>query len=143
MEDKRSTKSVIVIVVLNLFLLSIFSLSALSYDDVSKFAASGGDPLGLIFVPIMFLPLIVLGIILIGFKIRLQIPLINGLIPFIGILGLIIPLLINGSTPVGQGSAVHDYWTRVGLEGVGVCVALVLMTAILTVVTLIPKRTAG
>jgi hypothetical protein len=138
---KRSTKSKVFVIVLNSLLLAVFIMSAWCYKDVSEDAANGGDPLGLIFLSIVSMPsLIVLGIILVGFKIRLQIPLFNGLISFIGIVALYIPLIVNGTTPTGHDVIVHNYWTRVGMIGVGLGVALSLITVVTTVVVLLPKR---
>jgi hypothetical protein len=81
-----------------------------------------------------FPALIVLGIILIVCRKRLHTPLFNGLIPFIGIVAFYIPLLVNGIAPSSYN------WTRVGLIGVGMGVALSIMTVATTVAILVSKR---
>ena len=82
---KRSTKSTVFVIILNSLLLAVFIVSVWCYKDMSQYAANGGDPFGLIFLPLVAYPtLVVLGILLLGFKNRLQISFFNGLIPFIG-----------------------------------------------------------
>lgn len=126
----RSTITTIVVILLNSLLLTVFIVSALCYKDVSQYAAEGGDPLGIIFLPLISFPsLIVLGILLLGFKNRLQIPIFNGLIPFIGILALYLPLLFD----------IARHPTEVGLIGVGAEVILGTITVVTTVVILVSK----
>ena len=128
---KRSTKSKVFIIILNSLLLIVFIMTAWCYRDISN----GGDPLELMFLYILTFPaLIVLGITLIVCKKRLHTPLFNGLIPFIGIVAFYIPLLVNGIAPSSYN------WTRVGLIGVGIGVALSIMTVVTTVVILVLKR---
>lgn len=124
---KRSTKSKSAIIVLNSLLAIVFAMTAWAYGDVFR----GADPLELLVLYIITFPsLIVLGIILIVFKRRLRIPILNGLIPFIGILAFYATLFINGIAPSS-----YD-WARVGLTGLGIGVALAIITAATTVVTL-------
>lgn len=138
---RRSAVSKIVMIILNLLVLAASILIAKGYWDVSQYAAKGGDPLGFVAVDILiFLSLGILGTILIVGKNRLQIPTLNGLIPIIGIPVLFIPLVINGPTPIGQNATVHNYWTRVGLMGVGLALAIGITIAIITVLNLIPKH---
>jgi hypothetical protein len=108
---------------------------------MSQLAANGGDPLGLMFLYIVSVPsLLVLALVLACFKNRLQIPLLDVLIPLVGIPALFIPLIINGTTPSGQGVIEHNYWTRVGFTGVGMGVALIIITVVTTEVILFPKK---
>lgn len=138
---KRSTKSKVFIIILNSLLLVVFLLSAWCYFDMSQLAANGGDPLGLMFLYIVSIPsLLVLALVLACFKNRLQIPLFDVLIPLVGIPALIIPLIVNGATPSGQGVIQHNYWTRVGWTGVGVGGALIIITVVITEVILFPKK---
>jgi hypothetical protein len=128
---KRSTKSKVFIIILNSLLLIVFIMKAWCYGDIYN----GVDPLELMFLYILTFPaLIVLGIILIVGKKRLHTPLFNGLIPFIGIVAFYISLLVNGIAPSSYN------WTRVGLIGVGMGVALSIMTVVTTVVILVLKR---
>jgi hypothetical protein len=138
---RRSAISNIVVIILNLLVLAVLILIALGYWDVSKQAANGNDPLGFMAVNILsFLSLGIPGTILIVCKNRLQIPTLNGLIPIIGIAAFWVPLIINGPTPIGQNTFVHNYWTRVGLMEIGIAIAIGIMTAITTILNLIPKH---
>ena len=138
---RRSAISNIVMIILNLLVLAVLILIAMGYWDVAKQAANGSDPLGFMAVDILsFLSLGILGTILIVCKNRLQIPTLNGLVPMIGIVVFYVPLVINGPTPIGQNTSVHNYWTRVGLMEVGIALALGIMTAIITILNLIPKH---
>lgn len=138
---QRSTKSKVFIIILNSLLLIVFLPSVWCYLGMSQLAANGGDPLGLMFLYIVSVPsLLVLALVLTCFKNRLQIPLVNILIPIVGIPALFIPLVVNGATPSGQGVIQHNYWTRVGLTGVGVGVALIIITVVITEVILFPKK---
>ena len=126
----RSTRTTIIVILLNSLLLTVFIVSAWCYKDVSQYAAEGGDPLGIMFLPLISFPsLIVLGILLLGFKNRLQIPIFNGLIPFIGILALYMPLYLD----------IVRRPTEVGLIGVGAGVMLGIITAVTTGVILVSK----
>ena len=137
---RRSAISNIVMIILNLLVLAVLILIALGYWDVAKQAANGSDPLGFMAVDILsFLSLGILGTILIVCKNRLQIPTLNGLVPMIGIVVFYVPLVINGPTPIGQNTSVYNYWTRVGLMGVGLALAIGITIAIITVLNLIPK----
>ena len=138
---RRSTISNIVMIILNLLVLAVLILIALGYRDVAKQAANSSDPLAFMAVDILsFLSLGILGTILIVCKNRLQIPTLNGLVPIIGIIVFYVPLVVNGPTPIGQNASVHNYWTRVGLMEVGIALALGIMTAIITILNLIPKH---
>jgi hypothetical protein len=128
---KRSAKSKVFIVILNLLLLIVFTMTAWLYKDV----ANGTDPLALLVLYIVTFPaLIVLGIILMVFKTRLHIPLFDTLIPFIGIVAFFIPLFANGINPSS-----YD-WTGTGLIGFGMGVVLIIMTIITVVYSLVPKQ---
>ena len=138
---RRSAISNIVMIILNLLVLAVLILIALGYWDVSKQAANGSDPLAFMGGDILsFLSLGILGTILIVCKNRLQIPALNGLVPIIGIAVFYVPLVINGPTPIGQNTSVHNYWTRVGLMEVGIALALGIMIVIVTILNLIPKH---
>jgi membrane protein CcdC involved in cytochrome C biogenesis len=128
---KRPTKSKAFIIILNSLLLIVFIITAWAYKDVFN----GADPLELMGLYILTIPaLIVLGVILIVSKKRLHAPLFNGLIPFIGIVAFFSTLFLNGIAPSS-----YD-WTRVGLTGVGIGVALSIVTAAITVAILVSKR---
>jgi hypothetical protein len=106
-------------------------VSALCYRDVSQYVAKGGDPLGILFLYVVSFPcLLVLALVLASLKNRLQLPLLNILIPIVGIPVLILPLLAD--------IAIHP--TIVGLIGIGVGVALSIITLATTVVILMPKK---
>jgi hypothetical protein len=72
----------------------------------------------------------VLALVLASLKNRLQLPLLNILIPIVGIPVLILPLLAD--------IAIHP--AIVGLIGIGVGVALSIITLATTVVILMPKK---
>ena len=128
---KRSTKSKALVIILNSLLVMVFIVSALCYTDVSQYAAKGGDPLGILFLYVVSFPcLLVLALVLASLKNRLQLPLLNILIPLVGIPALILPLLAD----------IANRPTVVGLIGIGVGVALSIITLATTVVILMPKK---
>jgi len=124
---KRSTKSKAFVIILNSLLVMVFMVSALCYRDVSQYVAKGGDPLGILFLYVVSFPsLLVLALVLASLKNRLQLPLLKILIPIVGIPALILPLLAD----------IANRPTVVGLIGIGVGVALSIVTVAITVVTL-------
>jgi cytochrome c biogenesis factor len=128
---QRSTKSKVFIIILNSLLVGVFLVSGWCYKDMSQLAANGGEPFGIIFIPLVSAPsLIVLGILLLGFKNRLQIPWFNGLIPFNGIPALYFPLLAD----------IIKRPKEVGLLGVGIAGALSITTVVTAVVILLSKK---
>jgi hypothetical protein len=138
---RMSAISNIVMIILNLLVLAVLILIAPGYWDVSNQAANGSDPLRFMAVDILsFLSLGILGTILIVCKNRLQIPTLNALVPIIGIAAFYVPLVINGPTPIGQNTSVHNYLTRVGIMEVGIARALGIMIVIITILNLIPKH---
>ena len=74
--------------------------------------------------------MLVLALVLAFLKNRLQLPLLNILIPIVGIPALILPLLAD----------ITNRPTEVGLIGVGVGVAFSIITVATIVVTLISKK---
>ena len=128
---QRSTKSKVFIIILNSLLVVVFLVSAWCYKDMSQLAANGGDPLGLMFLYIVSVPsLLVLALVLAFFKRRLQLPLFNILIPLVGIPALIIPLFYD----------IINHPTEVGLIGIGMGVALSIITVATIVVILKSKK---
>jgi len=124
---KRSTKSKVMVIILNSLVIAVFLVSAWCYQAVSQEAANGGDPLGLLFLYVVSVPcLLVLALVLAFFKNRLQLPLFNILIPLVGIPALILPLYAD----------IINHSTEVGLLGIGVGVALSIVTVAITIVTL-------
>lgn len=131
---KRSTKSKAFVIILNSLLVVVFMVSAWCYRDVSQYAAKGGDPLGLLFLYVVSVPsLLVLALVLAFLKNRLQLPLLNILIPIVGIPALILPLLAD----------IANRPTEVGLIGVGVGVVLGITTLATTVVILKSKSASS
>jgi hypothetical protein len=131
MTAEQSTKSKVTIVMLNSLLLVVLVISAWCYKDQSEYAAKGGEPFGIIFLYVVSFPsLIILGTILVSFKNRLQIPLLNGLIPFTGILAFIFPLLFD----------IIRRPRVVGFIGVAMGAALSLITVAITAANLVSKR---
>ena len=128
---KRSTKSKVFIIILNLLLLIVFIVTAWGYEGL----VSGGDPLALMGLYILTFPsLMVLGIILFVCKKRLHTPLFNGLIPFIGIVAFFSTLFVNGIAPSSYN------WIMVGWIGIGIGVVLSIITIVVTVTVLVSKR---
>ena len=128
---KRSTKSKAFDIILNSLLVMVFMVSALCYRDVSQYVAKGGDPLGILFLYVVSFPcLLVLALVLASLKNRLQLPLLKILIPIVWIPALILPLLAD----------IANRPTVVGLIGIGVGVALSIITLATTVVILMPKK---
>ena len=74
--------------------------------------------------------MLVLALVLAFLKNRLQLPLLNILIPIVGIPALILPLLAD----------IANRPTEVGLIGIGVGVAFSIITVATIVVTLISKK---
>ena len=70
-------KRILLIIILNLLLLVMFTISARCYQDMSQYAGNGGEPFGIIFIPLVSVPLL---IVLWLLKMRFSIGIIFGMI---------------------------------------------------------------
>jgi hypothetical protein len=131
MQYKRTAKSAAVVITLNALLVAVFGVSSWCYLSVSRFAAGGGDPLGLLFLYVVSFPaLIVLGTLLTVLKNRLHLPLANGLVAFAGIPALILPLFAD----------ITRFPIAIGWVGFGAGVALAAATVAITAFSLLSPR---
>ncbi len=136
----RSWKSKVLIIALNSMLVAAWIITAWVFRDQCEQAIKGREPLGLVWVWILNVPcLIVLGIILVFLQKKLELRIINLVIPFAGILVYYLPLVLNGATPAGQGETVSPYWRHVEFMGIGFSAALSAATLVITLVTLLTQ----
>ena len=137
---KRSTKSKVFIMSLNSLLLTVFILSTWRYYVVY----TGEDPMELLFIFFISAPtLLVLGTILLAYGKSFQIPILNRVIPFVGIAVLIAPIF-GAAFPVSGFPCFpaffgYDYRT-IGLVGTYIGISLGILTVATTIAIMVSKR---